>query len=118
MGRILLVGRRGMEDRKEVGRKEGRRGRFHTKEKAYTDKFSTGSKRTSSISSNLQRALNDHHHQIILLFVENRTSMKSFQSLRAPAIPLTSLHDLLVFLIPPSIVLLHVSFGLPLLLYP
>ena len=44
--------------------------------------------------------------------------MKSFQALRSPAIPLTSFHDLLVTLISSSIVLRHVLFGLPLLLYP
>ena len=44
--------------------------------------------------------------------------MKSFQALRSPAIPLTSFHDLLVLLISSSIVLRHVPFGLPHLLYP
>jgi len=44
--------------------------------------------------------------------------MNSFQALRSPAIPLTSFHDLPVFLISSSIVLCHVLFGLPLLLYP
>ena len=44
--------------------------------------------------------------------------MKSFQALRSPAIPLTSFHDLLVLLISSSVVLRHVLFGLPLLLYP
>jgi len=44
--------------------------------------------------------------------------MKNFQALRSSAIPLTSFHDLLVFLISSSIVLRHVFFGLPLLLYP
>ena len=53
-----------------------------------------------------------------LLLVEHRASMKSFQALRSPAIPLTSFHDLLVLLISSSIVLRHVLFGLPLLLYP
>jgi hypothetical protein len=43
--------------------------------------------------------------------------MKIFQALRSPAIPLTSFHDLLVF-ISSSIVIRHVLFGLPLLLYP
>jgi hypothetical protein len=45
-------------------------------------------------------------------------SMKSFQALRSPAIPLTSFHDLPPFLISSSIVPSHVLFGLPLLLYP
>ena len=45
------------------------------------------------------------------------TYMKSFQTLWSPAIPLTSFHDL-VLLISSSIVLRHVHFGLPLLLYP
>jgi len=45
-------------------------------------------------------------------------SMKSFQALRSPAVPLTSFHDLPVFPISSSIVLRHVLFGLPLLLYP
>ena len=58
----------------------------------------------------------DHHHLVILLLVENRAPMKSFQALRSPAIPLTSFHDLPVFLISSSIVLRHVLFGLPLLL--
>jgi hypothetical protein len=49
--------------------------------------------------------------------VEHRASMKSFQALRSPAIPLTSFHDLPVFLISPSIFLRHVLFGLP-VLYP
>jgi hypothetical protein len=44
--------------------------------------------------------------------------MKSFQALRSPAILLTSFHDLPVILISFSIVLRHVLFGLPLLLYP
>ena len=44
--------------------------------------------------------------------------MKSFQALRSPTIPLTSFHDLLVLLISSSIVLRHVLFGLPHLLYP
>ena len=56
---------------------------------------------------------NYHYHQIILLLVEHRASMKSFQALRPPAIPLISFHDLLVFLILSSIVLRHVLFGLP-----
>ena len=56
-----------------------------------------------------------HHHQILSLLVEHRASMKSFQALRSPAIPLTSFHD---FLVSSSIVLCHVLFGLPLLLYP
>jgi len=59
-----------------------------------------------------------HHHQILLLLVEQRASMKSFQALRSPAIPLTLFHDLLVLLISSSIVLRHVLFDLPLLLYP
>jgi len=58
-----------------------------------------------------------HHHQIFLLLAEHRASMKSFQALRSAAIPLTSFHDLLVLLISSSIVLRHVLFGLPLLLY-
>ena len=44
--------------------------------------------------------------------------MKSFQALWSPAIPLTSFHDLPIFLISSSIVLRHALFGLPLLLYP
>ena len=40
----------------------------------------------------------------------------SFPALRSPAVPLTSFHDLLVFLISSSIVLRHVLFGLLLLL--
>ena len=62
--------------------------------------------------------LNHHHHQFLLLLVEHRASMKSFQTLRSPAIPLTSFHDLPVFLISSSIVLRHVLSILPLLLYP
>jgi len=58
-----------------------------------------------------------YHHQILSLLVKHRASMKSFQTLRSPAIPLTSFHDLLVLLISSSIVLPHVLFGLPLLLY-
>ena len=58
-----------------------------------------------------------HHHQILLLLVEHRSSMKSFQAMRSSAIPLTSFHDLLV-LISFSIVLRHVLFSLPRLLYP
>jgi hypothetical protein len=48
--------------------------------------------------------------------VKNRASMKSFQALRSPAIPLTSFHDLPVPHISSSILLRHVLFGLPLLL--
>ena len=59
-----------------------------------------------------------HHHQFLLLLLERRASMKSFQALRSPAIPLTSFHDLPIFLILSSIVLRHILFGLPLLLYP
>jgi len=59
-----------------------------------------------------------YHHKILLLLVEYRASMKSFQALWSPAIPLTSFHDLLVLLISSSIVLRHVLFSLPLLLYP
>ena len=44
--------------------------------------------------------------------------MKSFQALWSLAIPLTSFHDLLVLPISSSIVLRHVFFGPPLLLYP
>ena len=40
-------------------------------------------------------------HQILLLLVEHRASMKSFQALRSPAIPLTSFHDFLCFLSHP-----------------
>ena len=58
------------------------------------------------------------HHQILSLLVEHRASMKSFQALRSPAIPLTSFHDFLVLLISFSIVLRHVLFGLTLLLHP
>jgi hypothetical protein len=50
--------------------------------------------------------------------VEHRASMKSFQVLRPPSIPLTSFHDLPVFLVSSSIVLHHVLFGLPFLLHP
>jgi len=39
-----------------------------------------------------------HHHRVLLLLVEHRASMKSFQALRSPAIPLTSFHDLPVFI--------------------
>ena len=59
-----------------------------------------------------------HHHRVLLLLVQHRASMKSFQALRSPAIPLTSFHDLHMFRISSSIVLCHVLFGLPLLLYP
>ena len=59
----------------------------------------------------------DHHLQILLFLVECRASIKSFQALRSPAIPLTSFHDLFVLLISSSIVHCHVLFGLP-LLYP
>ena len=59
-----------------------------------------------------------HHHQTLLLLVDHRESMKSFQALRSPAILLTSFYDLLVLLISSYIVLRHVLFGLPLLLYP
>ena len=59
-----------------------------------------------------------HHHHFLLLLVEHRASMKSFQALQTPAIPLTSFHDLPVFLISSSVVLRHVPFGLPLLIYP
>jgi hypothetical protein len=50
--------------------------------------------------------------------VEHKASMKSFQLIRSPAIPLTSFHDLLVPLISSCIVLCHILFSLPLLLYP
>ena len=57
------------------------------------------------------------HHQVLLLLVKHKTSMKSFQALRSPVIPLTSFHDLPVPLISSSIVLRHVLICLPLLLY-
>jgi hypothetical protein len=50
--------------------------------------------------------------------VERRASKKSFQALRSPAFPLTSFDDLPVFLTSSSIVLRHILFGIPLLLYP
>jgi hypothetical protein len=50
--------------------------------------------------------------------VQHRDSMKSFQALRSPALPLTSFHDFPVPLISFSIVLRHILLGLPLLLYP
>ena len=59
-----------------------------------------------------------HHHRILLFFVVPRASMNSFQALPSPAIPLTSFYNLPVLLISSSIVLRHVLFGLPLLLYP
>jgi hypothetical protein len=49
--------------------------------------------------------------------VEHRTSMKSFQALRSAAITLTLFCDL-PMLISSSVVLRHVLFGLPRLLYP
>ena len=64
------------------------------------------------------RNSSNHYHQFLLLLVEHRASIKSFQELRSTAIPLTSFHDLLVLLISSSVVLHHVLFGLPLLLYP
>ena len=45
-------------------------------------------------------------------------SMKSFQALRSPSVPLTSFHHLPVPLISSSTVLRHVLCCLPLLLYP
>ena len=59
-----------------------------------------------------------NHHRVLSLHVEHRASMKSFQALWSPAIPLTSFHDLPVFLISSSVVLCHLLFSLPLLLYP
>jgi hypothetical protein len=61
---------------------------------------------------------NHHHHQVLLLLVEHRVFMNIFQLIRFPAIPLTSFHNLLVPRISFCIVLRHVLFGLPLLLYP
>ena len=59
-----------------------------------------------------------HHHQVLLLLVGHRASMKSFQALGSPAVPLTPFHDLPVPLISSSIVLCHVLFSLPLFLHP
>ena len=67
--------------------------------------------------SNLRHLISSSSHPFLLLLVEHRASMKSFQALRSPSISLTSSHDLPVFLISSSIVLRHVLFGLPLLLY-
>ena len=50
--------------------------------------------------------------------MEHRTSIKSFQALQYPAVPLTLFRNLPVCLISSSIVLHHVLFALPLLLYP
>src|SRR5215469_12501579 len=63
-------------------------------------------------------SLPHHHYQVLLLLVEHRASMKSFQALQSPAIPLTSFHAFPVPLISSSIVLHHVLLSLPLLLYP
>ena len=57
-------------------------------------------------------------HQILLLLVEHTASKKSFQAWRSPAIPMSLFHDLLVLPISSSIVLCHILFSLPLLLYP
>ena len=62
--------------------------------------------------------LTDHHHQVLLLLVEHRASLKSFQALRSPAIPLTSFHVFSVPLISSSVVLCYVLISLPLRLYP
>jgi len=43
-----------------------------------------------------------HHHQVLLLLVEHMASMKCFQALRSPPVPLTSFRDLPVFLISSS----------------
>ena len=53
-----------------------------------------------------------------LLLVEHRASLKTFQTLRSPAIPLTSFHDFPVLLISSSVVLRHVLFGLPFFYIP
>jgi hypothetical protein len=55
---------------------------------------------------------------MLLHLVEHRASMKSFQVLQSPAIPLASFHNLPVFLISSSVVLRHLLFSLPLLLHP
>jgi len=57
-------------------------------------------------------------HVTIIIIVEHRAPMKSFQVMWSPAILLTSFHDLLVLLISSSVVLRHILFGLPPLLYP
>ena len=57
-----------------------------------------------------------HHRQILLLLVERRASMKNFQAVQSPALSL--FHYRLVFLLSSSIVLRHVLFSLPVLLYP
>jgi len=80
--------------------------------------FATSHSVTWRIRTTVSSHHHHHHHQFLLLLVEHRASMKSFQVLRSPAIPLTSFHDLSVFLISSSIVLCHFLFGLPLLLYP
>jgi len=72
----------------------------------------------SYIKMELHHYHHHHHHRVLLLLVEHRASTKSFQALRSPAIPLTSFHDLPLFLISFSIVLHRVLFSLPLLLYP
>jgi len=75
-----------------------------------------------SLNYTLWRAGNHHHHyyyhRVLLLPVEHRAYMKNFQARRSPAIPLTSFHDLPVFLISSSNVFRHVLFSLPFLLYP
>jgi hypothetical protein len=58
------------------------------------------------------------HHLVLLLLVEHRASMKSFQVLRSLAVPLTSFHYLPVLLISASVVLRHVLYSLPLLQCP
>jgi hypothetical protein len=51
-----------------------------------------------------------YHYRVLLLLVEHRASMQSFQALRSPVIPLTSLHVLPVFPISSSVFLRHVLF--------
>jgi hypothetical protein len=67
------------------------------------------------------RSVNHHHHyhyhRVLLLIVEHRAAMKSSQALRSSPVPLTSFHDLSVFLISSYIFFRHVLFDLPLLLY-
>jgi len=57
-------------------------------------------------------------HIIIIKSFYSLWSMKSFQALQTPAIPLTLFRDILVLLISSSIVLHHILFSPPLLLYP
>jgi hypothetical protein len=125
VGQAPTAGEQTKQNPRRTGSESGRTNETKPASDIFRHRSRTGKTycRTSSdvwlerFNSDLKCLKYNIHRQFLSLLVEHRASMKSFQALRSPAIPLTSFHDLPVFLISSSIALRHVLFGLP-LLYP